>query len=231
MLRSVNHFKTIDEFKLKLQSRNTQFGSKSVIFLSPVTLKFDGWPWKTTGHLFYTTLSFVHHIKAIGEFKLELQPGNAQFGSKSAIFCPLWPWNLMNDLKKTIGYLFYTTLSFVHHFIAIAIEEFKLELHSGKLNLGQNWRFFSPCDLGIWWMTLKNNRAPFLCCFKLCASFHSHYWIETGVTVQKRPMWIKIGDFFSRVILEIWPMTLKSSRAPQLSNFKLSASFHRHMWN
>ena len=68
--------------------------------LSCVTLKFDGWPWKTIGHLFYTTPSFVHHFKSIGEFKLELQSGNAQFGSKLAIFCPKWPWNLTDDLEK-----------------------------------------------------------------------------------------------------------------------------------
>ena len=29
--------------------------------LSRVTLKFDGWPWKTIAHLFYATSSFVHH--------------------------------------------------------------------------------------------------------------------------------------------------------------------------
>ena len=58
-------------------------------FLSLVTLKFDGWPWETIGHLFDTTPSFVHHFKSIGEFKLVLQSGNAQFGSKSAIFCPM----------------------------------------------------------------------------------------------------------------------------------------------
>ena len=68
--------------------------------LSRVTLKFDGWPWKTIGHLFLTTLSFVHHSKAMGEFKLELQSGNAQFGSKSTIFCPVWPWTLTDDLEK-----------------------------------------------------------------------------------------------------------------------------------
>ena len=37
-------------------------------------------------------------------------------------------------------------------------------------------------------MTLKNNRAPLLCYFKLCASFRSHLCIQTGVTVQ-RPIW------------------------------------------
>ena len=40
-------------------------------FLSRVTLKFDGWPKKTIGHLFHPTSSYVHHFVAIGEFKLE----------------------------------------------------------------------------------------------------------------------------------------------------------------
>ena len=66
--------------------------------LSRLTLKFDGWPWKTIGHLFYVASSFMHHFKAICEFKLKLQSGNAQFGSKSAIFCPVWPWNMTDDL-------------------------------------------------------------------------------------------------------------------------------------
>ena len=48
--------------------------------LSRVTLKLDGWPWKTIGHLFHVASSFVHHFIAIGEFKLKLQSGNAQFG-------------------------------------------------------------------------------------------------------------------------------------------------------
>ena len=96
----VHHFKSIGEFELELQSGNAQFGSKSAIFLSCVTLKFDGWPWKTIGHVFYTTPSFVHHFKSIGEFKLELPSGNAQFGSKSANFCVVWPWNLTDDLEK-----------------------------------------------------------------------------------------------------------------------------------
>ena len=67
-------------------------------FFSRVTLKFEWWLWKTTGHLFYATLIFVHHFKAIREFKLELHPRNAQFASKSVTFCPAWPQNLMEDL-------------------------------------------------------------------------------------------------------------------------------------
>ena len=137
-----------------------------------MTLKFEGWPWKTIGRLFYTTSSFVHHFKPIGEVKLELQCGNS----------------------------------------------------------GQNQQFFILCDLEIWYMTLINNRAPLLCCFKLGASFHSHQWIETGVTLRKSPIWVKIDNLFKPCDLEIWRMTLKNNRAPLLSNIKLCGSFHRHMW-
>ena len=55
---------------------------------------------KTIGHFFYTTSSFVHHFKSIGEFKLDLQSRNAQFRSKLVICYPVWPWNLMDDLGK-----------------------------------------------------------------------------------------------------------------------------------
>ena len=107
-------------------------------FYRRVTLKFDVWPWKITGHLFCATSSYVHNFVAIGEFKVELQSGNAQFGSNSTIFSrvtlqfDVWPWN---------------------------------------------------------------NRAPLLCYFKLCASFRSHTWIQTGVTVRKRLIWVKFDDF------------------------------------
>ena len=74
-------------------------------------------------------------------------------------------------------------------------------------NLGQIQRFLEPCDLEIWWMTLQNNRAPLLCYSKLCSSFRSHWWIQTWVTVPKRPIWVKIDDFFSRVTskFDVWP--------------------------
>ena len=86
-------------FQFELQFGNAQFWSKSAFFF-PVTLKFDGWPWKTIGHLFYDASSFVYHFIAIGEFKLELQSGNAQLGSKPIIFLTAWPWNLTDDFEK-----------------------------------------------------------------------------------------------------------------------------------
>ena len=120
---------------------------------------------KTIGHLFFATSSFVHHFIAIGDLKLELQSGNAQFGSNSTIFRAVWPCN--------------SHLS-----------------HSPETpNLGQIRRFLELCDLAIWRMTLKNNRAPLLFYLKLCASFRNHWCIETWVTVRKRPIWVKFDDF------------------------------------
>ena len=113
-----------------------------------MTLKFDRWPWKTIGHLSQYISSFVHRLIAIGEFKLELQSENAQFGPKSAIF------------------LSRVTLKF-----------------------------------GGW--PLKTNRAPLLCYFKRYASFCSHMWIQTGVTVQKGLNWV-----LTSVTLDLWPWPL-----------------------
>ena len=120
-------------------------------FLSRVTLKFDGWPWKTIGHLFYTTLSFVHHFKANVNSNWSYSPET--------------------------------------------------------LNSGQNRQFFLPCDLEIWQMSFRNISAPLLRIFKLCTSFRTHWWMQTGVTVRKRPISVKIDDFFSRVTLKFdgWP--------------------------
>ena len=107
-------------------------------FFSRVTQKFYGWPSNTIGHFFYATSSFVYHFVPIVEFKLELQSGNAKFGSNSTTFRAVQPWN--------------------------------------------------------WWMTLKKNRAPLLCYCKLCAAFRTHWWIQTGVTIRKRPIWVKFDD-------------------------------------
>ena len=112
-----------------------------------MTLKFDRWPSETIGHLFYATAIFVHHFVAICKFKLELRSGNNHLGSKSAIFYPVWPWNLMDDLEK------------------------------------------------------QNNRETLLCFFKLYVSLHNHWLIQTQVTTQKGPIWVKIGDILSHVTL------------------------------
>ena len=51
-------------------------------------------------------------------------------------------------------------------------------------------------------MTLKNNRAPLLCCFQLCAWFHCHIWIPTGVRVRKRLSWVLTSVTLT---FDLWP--------------------------
>ena len=98
-------------------------------------------------------------------------------------------------------------------------------------NLSKNWQFFVLHDLEIWWMALKNNRAPLLYYIKLCAAFQSHWHIQTEVTVRKCSIKVKSGDFFVPRDLEKWCMTLKNNRAPLLHYIKLCASFQIHWWS
>ena len=174
-------------------------------FLSRASLKFDRWPRKTIGHFFYGTSSFVYNFLAVDQFKLELQSRITQMWSKSMIFCLVWAWNLTDDLEKQWG-----NSSMLLQALCIISSP---SVHSNWCyspetpNVEQNRWFLVLCDLEIWQMTFENNRVPLLCCFKLCASFHSHLWIQTGVIVQKHPIWVNIGEFLSRVtlIFDWWP--------------------------
>ena len=117
-------------------------------FLSRATLIFDRWPWKTIGHLSYSTSSFVHHFVAIGEFELELQSRNAKFGSKSVIFVPcdleIWRMTLKNNRAF---FLCYASSGSVHHFVALSYGPQKHTPNLGKI-------CFDLCDLNLWHLTL-----------------------------------------------------------------------------
>ena len=78
----VHHFKAI-EFKI-IMVWKCSIWAKIGVFLFHVTLKFDTWLWKTMGYLFYAIISFLHQFIVIGEFKMQLQSGNAPFRSKLA---------------------------------------------------------------------------------------------------------------------------------------------------
>ena len=57
-----------------------------------------------------------------------------------------------------------------------------------------------------WSLTSNNNRAPLLCHFKLCVSFRSHLWIQSGFKVRKYQNWGTI--VFDLWDLYVWPLTL-----------------------
>ena len=98
------------------------------------------------------------------------------------------------------------------------------------LKLDSNYRIIGPCDLEIWWMTSKNNKAPLIYYTKLCAPFQINWWSQTGVKVWKRSMHVKIGNFCVPYDLEIWLITLKNNRAPFLYYIKLCAVFQSHWY-
>ena len=127
----------------------------------------------------------------VRKYSIRVEIGNIL--SRVTLKFYVWHW-------KTIGHLLYTTFSFVYHFKSIG--EVELELQPETLNSGQNWWFFFPCDLEIRWMTLKNNRSHLLYYMKLCASFQSYGWIQTGFTVRKR-----LNGVMTSVTLtfDLWP--------------------------
>ena len=77
-------------------------------------------------------------------------------------------------------------------------------------NLGQIRRFLEPCDLEIWHMTLKNNRALLLCYFKqyeavfiISSSYVNSNWSYSPETV-------KLGRDLCDLDLWHWPFTWMS---------------------
>ena len=71
-------------------------------------------------------------------------------------------------------------------------------------SLGQNQRCLEPCDIEMWWMTLKNNIAPLLCYFKLCFVHHSNPLLNSNWSYG--PETTKLG--FDLCDLDLWPLTL-----------------------
>ena len=136
-----------------------------------------------------------------------------------------WPKKMTKNNNRAL-LLYYIKLcaSFqIHWWIQTGVTVQKL-----TLNLGRNWRYFILCDLEMWCLTMENNRPPLLYHIKLCASFQSHRWSQTWITIWKHSIWDKIGNFLSRVTLKFDLRTLKSNRAPLLYYIKLCASFQSH---
>ena len=90
------------------------------------------------------------------------------------------------------------------------VSSFFVEYSEGCYLLRRASNYVGFC-LHIWFLLnlvlVSWCRWPLLCYFKLCASFRSHWWIQTWVTVRKRPIWVKINNLFSCVTLKFdgWP--------------------------
>ena len=116
----------------------------------------------------------------------------------------LAPKSLYNMMLYTVGRSGY------------ALSKWETKLYCSAISHCTSWTHTqnAPCIQGIdcyariyivdqTLMTLKNNRAPLLFYVKLCATFQSHRGIQTGVTVWKCEIQVKIGDF-----CPLWPWNL-----------------------
>ena len=96
-----------------------------------------------------------------------------------------------------------------------------------------NWILFGPCDLEIWWMTLKEKNKQY---------GTSSMLLKTSCVISKpsvNSIWSHGPETFKSVLnwrifgpcdLENWLLTLKNNRAPLLCHPKLYAQFRSHMW-
>ena len=118
---------------------------------------------------------------------------------------------------KTMGHIFYATLSFEHHFITIW-------KHQIRVKIGN---FFVPLDFEIWRMTLKKIRHLFqptsIFVHHFLAICELSYGPETPNSGQNR-------QFVVPCDVEIWRMTLQNNKAPLIFHIKLCRSFHWPMW-
>ena len=131
-------------------------------------LKFDGWPSKTIGHLFYATSSFVW---LLANSNWSYSPEMLNLGQNLHFFvtCDLEIWRMtLNNKAPLLGYFklcawfhshWWTQTGVIvwtrsiqvkirNHFIAIG--KFKLELQPGKAQL----IFFCP----VWKLTDDNEK-------------------------------------------------------------------------
>ena len=152
-----------------------------------------------------------------------LKSRNAQVGSKSAIFRPVWPWNLTYDLDTQKG----TSSMLLQALCIISYPSVNSNLSYSPetLNSGQNRAFFVPCDLEIWQMTLKTNREPLLSNMKLNASFHHHMWNQPRVTVRKWLSWVLTSVTLT---VDLWPWPF--ARTSRLSLVITPENFMMMRW-
>ena len=216
----VHYFKTISDFKVDLQSEKAQlkFGDIFCPVWSCNLADDLEKQWNTSFMLLQAWWSFRSH-RSIYTQETRNSRGNRQL----FVFCDLGIWGIILKKKYSAppqcNFKLCASL-YCHRSIQTGVTARKLEIQI-------KGDFSVPCDLQVWRMTLKNKRALLLCYFKLCASFHCHLWIQTGVTVWKPPIQVKIGDLFVPCDLELWRMTLEINGALLLHHSKLCALFHR----
>ena len=153
-------------------------------------------PWIAHRLLFQWNTANLRNLIAVTSLVILLKSdaNHLIFSGRVILKFDRWP-------RKAIGHLLYATSSFVHHFIAI-----QTGVTVRKCSIRVKIIYFLAhvtLKLDGWsWKKKKNNRAHLLCNFKLCASFRSHLWIPTDVTVGKCLIQVEIIEFWACVTLK-----------------------------
>ena len=143
--------------------------------LTSLTWTFDLWPFAWTS---FWSLVITPENCMINDGNIVKKVRRTDRRTENTIHRAAW------SQLKTIRHLFYTVLHRALCIISNPSVNSNWSNSPETLNLGKNCWFFVTRDLEIWWVTLKNNRAPLLYYIKLCAAFQSHWYIQTGVTVR-----------------------------------------------
>ena len=69
-------------------------------FFVPCDIEIWRMTLKNNRDLFYATLSFVHHLKHIGESNLSYSPEMLNSGQNRQFFLAVWPRNFTDDVVK-----------------------------------------------------------------------------------------------------------------------------------
>ena len=123
--------------------------------------------------------------------------------SNCRIFGSICPWNLRDDLKNNREHRPCTS-SYVCH--SIAIRKLEFELPSDSAQFRAKSTVFHPVE--TWNLTddlakPHDTSSTSSMLVQVCASLHSHWWIQTGFTVSKRRILGKTYEIFSRMTLKI----------------------------
>ena len=236
---------------------NCPFFSPYRLKIWRMTLKFcPVWPWNLSNHqtLKNNRVPLLWYFKLCASFQNYWWIQTGVIVQKRSIRVKIDDVYVLCDLEISRMTLNRARSSFVHNFIAIC--EVRIEVSVQKRpNLVKS--SFELFDLAFWPLTLTFCMdITFVMIFKFdgwpqkiighlfyamssfaCASFHSHQWIQTGVTVQKRPIRVKIGDFLSRVTLKFdgWPWKtiehLSSATSSFVHHFIAICVFKQELWS
>ena len=159
-------------------------------------MKFHRWPWKTIGHLFNATSSFVHHFPTIGDLNWRYSPETPNLGQNRRFLEPsdlaIWRMTLKNNRAPLLWYF-----NLMPHFVAIG--ELKLELQSGNAQFGSNSTIFK--DVRPWNLTddlAKQEGTSSMLLQPLCII--SYPLVNSNLSYSPETLNSgQINDFFSRV--------------------------------